>query len=123
MRKTPEAIRTWPIYYRPRTARRRAYRRGLDIETATHTIEYTADGTTFRREYFASRRTRRWSSASRPGSPALTRARCKLADAHARANHRAGNILTAAGALANGLPTRPQFLVTTGGTIAPPTAG
>ena len=96
------------------------YRRALDISTAIHTISYTADEIAYTREYFASAPNQvlvfRF-TADHPGAYSGT---LRLADAHHAAVAAAGNLLTAAGKLDNGLQYETRVLVlNTGGSLIP----
>ena len=80
-----------------------AYRRSLDIDSAIHSIQYSADGTTWQREYFASAPQQtivlRFTATKR-GAYSGT---LKLTDAHRARTTASGNQLTAGGKLENGL--------------------
>ncbi|MEI6606203.1 MAG: glycoside hydrolase family 95 protein, partial [Verrucomicrobiota bacterium] len=100
------------------------YRRELDIGRAVHTVTYTSDGVTFRREAFASfpgqvmvfRYT-----ADKPGSHSGT---LTFKDAHDAKPVIAPNRLTTAGKLNNGLQYESQILVLNeGGTLTATPAG
>ena len=95
-----------------------AYQRRLDIDSAIHTIQYTADGIAFRREYLASAPRQvlilRY-TADKSGAYSGT---LKLGDAHAARTSAAGNLLSAGGKLANGLQYETVVqLLNTGGRI------
>ncbi len=87
----------------PGSAAGSAYRRRLDIDSAVHTIEYSAGGVRYRREYFASLPDQvlvfRF-TADRPGAYSGV---IRLTDAHGAAVSVAGDALAAAGKLDNGL--------------------
>ena len=79
------------------------YQRRLDIDSAIHTIDYSADGTAWRREYFASAPAQvlvLHFTADKRGAYSGT---LKLADAHNAHIAASGGLLTAAGKLDNGL--------------------
>jgi len=87
------------------------YRRQLDLATAIHSIEYSAAGVSYRREYFASFPAQVLVfhfTASQPGAYSGT---LKFTDAHQAASVIAHDILTAAGKLDNGLLYDTQVLV------------
>ena len=95
------------------------YRRELNLREAVHTVTFTADGVRYRREVFSSfpdqvlvvRLT-----ASKPGSVTGT---VRLTDAHKAKVTTAGNRLTVAGALTNGVKYEAEVLVLPeGGRIA-----
>jgi len=95
-----------------------SYKRQLDLATATHTIEYSTGGVSYRRESFASFPQQvlvfRF-SADRPGGYSGT---LRLADAHSASLTAVDNALTAAGNLENGLGFETQVLVLhTGGEV------
>src|SRR6476646_10331706 len=80
-----------------------AYQRRLDIDSAIHTIQYTADGIAFRREYLASAPQQVLILRYTADKPGAYNGTLKLSDAHAARTTAAGNRLSAAGKLANGL--------------------
>jgi alpha-L-fucosidase 2 len=96
----------------------RNYRRRLDIGTAIHAIDYSADGAAWRREYFASAphqvlvfRLTADKSGAYTGSLRLT-------DAHAARPTAAGAEISAAGHLENGLEYETRVrVIPTGGRI------
>ncbi|MCX6877894.1 MAG: glycoside hydrolase family 95 protein [Verrucomicrobia bacterium] len=95
------------------------YRRELDISRALHTVSYTSDGVSFRREAFASFSDQvmvfRF-TADKPGSHSGT---LTLKDAHDAIPIISPNRMTAAGKLKNGLQYESQILVLNdGGTLA-----
>ena len=95
-----------------------AYERRLDLDSAIHSIVYTADGIAYRREYLASAPqgmlVLRY-TADKPGAYSGT---LKLNDAHAARTTATGNRLTAGGKLANGLQYESAVqLVNTGGRV------
>jgi len=95
-----------------------SYRRELDLSTATHTIQYTAEGVTYRREYFASHPAGVLAFRYTADKPGAYSGSIRLADAHGAKTTAAGNILTTAGQLDNGLAYETQVMVvTTGGRI------
>ena len=81
----------------------RNYRRRLDIGTAIHSIEYTADGIDYRREYLASAPQQALVLHYTSGKPGAYSGTLKLNDAHAARTLAAGSLLRAGGQLANGL--------------------
>ena len=97
------------------TATAENYRRELNLRDAVHTVTYTADGATYRREVFSSfpdqvlvmRLT-----ASRPGR--ITGS-VRLTDAHKADVTVTGNRLTVAGSLTNGVKYAAEALVLTEG--------
>ena len=80
-----------------------SYQRRLDIDTAIHSIEYTADGIAYRREYLASAPQQVLVLSYTAGKPGAYSGTLKLKDAHAARTLAAGSLLTAGGQLANGL--------------------
>ncbi|MBZ5618579.1 MAG: glycoside hydrolase family 95 protein [Acidobacteriia bacterium] len=88
-----------------------SYRRQLDLATATHSIDYTADGVTYHREYFASFPSQVLVfhfTANKPGGYSGT---LKLTDAHNATTAAVNDTLTATGKLDNGLAYETQVLV------------
>jgi alpha-L-fucosidase 2 len=81
----------------------RNYQRRLDIATAIHSIEYTADGIDYRREYLASAPQQALVLHYTSDKPGAYSGTLKLNDAHAARTLAAGSLLRAAGQLANGL--------------------
>ena len=80
-----------------------AYQRKLDLDTAVHSIDYTANGTGWHREYFSSapRQVLVFHyTADRRGAYNGT---LKFSDAHGARSLAEGNRMTASGKLANGL--------------------
>ena len=95
-----------------------SYERRLDIDSAVHTIQYTADGVAFRREYLASAPQQVLILRYTADKSGAYNGTLKLSDAHACADYGAGNRLSAAGKLANGLQYETAVqLVNTGGRI------
>jgi alpha-L-fucosidase 2 len=96
---------------RPEAAPAAEYRRELDLARAVHCVTFRPKDVTWRREYFCSHPDQvivlRF-TADRPG--AHTGA-IRLQDAHAAPAQAAGNRITAAGALPNGLKFESQVLV------------
>ena len=94
------------------------YRRSLDLATAIHSVTYQSGGVTFRREAFASQPDRVMVltfSADRPGACTGT---VRLKGAHKEATAAAGNSLTFAGALDNGLKYEAKLVaLNDGGTL------
>ncbi len=80
-----------------------SYQRRLDIGTAIHSIEYTADGIAYRREYLASAPQQALVFRYTAGKPGAYSGTLKLNDAHAAKTLAAGSRLTASGHLDNGL--------------------
>jgi len=108
----------------PRAKPATNYRRELDISRAVHTVTYTSDGVTYRREAFASFPDQvmvfRF-TADKPGSHSGT---LTLKDGHDAKIAIGSNRLTAAGKLKNGLQFESQMLVLNdGGTLAATPAG
>jgi alpha-L-fucosidase 2 len=95
------------------------YQRLLDIDSAIHSIEYTADGIAYRREYLASAPLQTLVLRYTTDQPGAYNGTLKLNDAHAARTTASGNLLTAGGKLANGLlyETAVQ-VINTGGRIA-----
>src|ERR1039457_6388790 len=81
-----------------------SYQRRLDIDSAVHTIQYRADGIKYAREYFASAPQQVLVFRFTADKPGAYQGTLKLSDAHAAGTQAAGNLLTAGGQLANGLP-------------------
>src|ERR1039457_1777954 len=79
------------------------YERRLDIDTAIHTIVYSADGIAYRREYLASAPQQALVLRYTADKPGAYNGTVKLDDAHAARTMGTGNLLTAGGKLANGL--------------------
>ena len=95
-----------------------SYRRSLDIDNAIHTVDYSADSTSWRREYFASAPQQvmvlRF-TANKPGAYTGT---LRLTDAHGAPVAAAGSRLSAGGKLDNGLEYETQIQVlSTGGRV------
>ena len=100
------------------------YRRELDLNRAVHTMSYTSDGVTYRREAFASFPDQvmvfRF-TADKPGSHSGT---LTLKDAHDAKPVIEPNRLTVSGQLKNGLQYESQMVVLNeGGTLAATPAG
>jgi alpha-L-fucosidase 2 len=94
------------------------YERRLDIDTAIHTIVYSADGIAYRREYLASAPQQTLILRYTADKPGAYNATLKLLDAHAARTVASGGLLTAAGKLANGLQYETAIqVVNTGGSI------
>jgi len=93
-----------------------AYRRQLDLSTAIHTIEYSADRVTYHREYFASFPAQAMVFHFSAGERGAYSGTLKFADAHGAPSTIASGVLTAAGKLDNGLlyETKMQVLHTGG---------
>src|SRR5215471_3657073 len=95
-----------------------AYERRLDIDSAIHTTQYTADGITFRREYLASAPQQVLILRYTADKPGAYNGTVKLSDAHTARTIADGNLLSADGKLANGLQYETAVqLVNTGGRI------
>jgi len=94
------------------------YRRQLDLSTATHTVTYTAEGVDYRRVGFASYPARVLVfefTASRHGAYTGD---IHFADGHAAPNSLAGDTITSAGQLSNGLRYETQIrVVPKGGSV------
>jgi alpha-L-fucosidase 2 len=92
-----------------------AYHRELDLSTSIHTISYTADGTAYRREYFASAPHHALVfhySASRPNACSGV---IRFTDAHGAPTVVKNYSMNAAGKLDNGLAYETQIVVLTSG--------
>ena len=79
------------------------YRRQLDLATALHTIQYSAGGAAYRREYFASAPAQVLVFRFTADKPGAYSGRLRLADAHGAAVAYDGETVRAAGKLDNGL--------------------
>uniref|UniRef100_Q01VL7 Glycosyl hydrolase family 95 N-terminal domain-containing protein n=1 Tax=Solibacter usitatus (strain Ellin6076) TaxID=234267 RepID=Q01VL7_SOLUE len=94
------------------------YRRSLDIDTAIHTVDYSAGGAAWRREYFASAPRQvivLRCTADKRGAYTGT---LRLTDAHGSPVSAEGTRLSSAGKLENGLEFETQIQVmATGGRI------
>jgi alpha-L-fucosidase 2 len=92
------------------------YRRQLDLRAALHTIEYSSNGASYRREYFASAPAGVLVLRFTCNKPGMYGATLKLLDAHDGATAAAGTVLTMAGKLGNGLEyeARAQVLASRG---------
>ena len=99
-----------------------AYQRRLDIDTAIHGTVYSADGIAYRREYLASAPQQALVLRYTADKPGAYNGTLKLTDAHAARTTASGNLLTAAGKLANGLQyeTAVQVVNTAGHITASP---
>src|ERR1017187_2253516 len=99
-----------------------AYQRRLDIDTAIHGTVYSADGIAYRREYLASAPQQALVLRYTADKPGAYNGTLKLTDAHAARTTASGNLLTAAGKLANGLQyeTAVQVVDTAGHITASP---
>ena len=94
------------------------YRRGLDLSTAVHTAEYSAGGTKYRREYFASAPDQVLVFRFTSDKPAQYSGVLKLVDGHGAAIAAEGNTLVAAGKLENGLAYATHIrIIATGGKV------
>jgi alpha-L-fucosidase 2 len=80
-----------------------AYRRQLDLATAVHTVEYTADGIAYRRESFASAPAQVLVFRFTADKPAAYTGRIRLTDAHGAPNTAIERGLSASGVLDNRL--------------------
>ena len=95
-----------------------SYRRQLDLSTAIHAIEYSADGTKYRREYFASAPDQVLVFRFTSDKPAQYSGVLKLVDGHGAAIRAEGDSLVAAGKLENGLAYATHVrIVATGGKV------
>ena len=88
-----------------------SYRRKLDLSSATHSIEYTADGVTYRREYFASFPSQVLVFHFTASTPGAISGHLRLADAHAAKTIATGRALLIHGNLDNGLEYETQLSV------------
>jgi alpha-L-fucosidase 2 len=96
----------------------RTYRRSLDIDNAIHTIDYSADGTTWRREYFASAPNQVLVFHFSAGKRGAYSGTLRLTDAHNARTSATGNLLSAGGKLDNGLEYETDVqVVNTGGSV------
>lgn len=77
------------------------YRRALDLSHALHRIEYTSDGVTYRREYFASHAAQVIVLRFTADKPGAYSGSIELKDAHQAKTVAEGKSLTAAGSLAD----------------------
>src|SRR5215471_13990119 len=94
----------------------RDYRRSLDIDTAIHTVDYSAGGTVWRREYFASAPQQVMVLRYTAGKRGAYTGTLRLTDAHGAPVSVEGGRLSAAGKLENGLEYETQIqVVATGG--------
>ena len=94
------------------------YRRSLDIDRATHVIDYSAGGVAWRREYFVSAPQQAIVLRFTADERAAYNGTLRLTDAHGARTSAAGTILTAGGKLDNGLEYETQVqIVNTGGRI------
>lgn len=99
------------------------YRRALDLDRAIHTVEYTAGGTHYRREAFASFPDQVLVFRFSADAPGRYSGGLRLADAHgaaatASAAPQGGWLLVAGGQLANGLSYETQVRVLLSGGTA-----
>jgi alpha-L-fucosidase 2 len=95
-----------------------AYRRQLDLSTGVHTIEYSADGVSYHREYFASFPAQAMVFHFTAGKAGAYSGTLKFTDAHGATSTIASGVLTAAGQLDNGLRYRTMVQVLhTGGRV------
>src|ERR1039458_8510898 len=92
-----------------------SYQRRLDISSAVHTIQYRADGIDYAREYFASAPQQVLVFRFTADKPGAYQGTLKLNDAHTAVTLATGNLLTAAGQLANGLQYETAVQVVTSG--------
>jgi alpha-L-fucosidase 2 len=92
-----------------------SYQRRLDIDSAIHSIEYKADGTAYRREYFASAPQQALVLRYTADKPGAYNGTLKLNDAHAARISATGNLLMAGGKLANGLQYETEVQVVNSG--------
>ncbi len=95
-----------------------AYERRLDLDSAIHSIVYTADGIAYRREYLASAPQGILVLRYTANRPAAYSGTLKLNDAHGAGTRATPNMLTASGKLPNGLRYESAVqLVSTGGRV------
>ncbi len=95
-----------------------SYQRSLDIDRAIHTIDYSADGASWHREYFASAPQQVLVFRFTAGKRGAYSGTLKLTDAHAATTAATGNLLSAGGKLDNGLEYETEVqVVNTGGRI------
>ena len=95
-----------------------SYERRLDIDSAIHSTQYTADGIAFRREYLASAPQQVLILRYTADKSGAYNGTLKLSDAHAARTTAAGNRWWAGGKLANGLQYETVVqLVNSGGRI------
>ena len=100
------------------------YRRTLDIADALAHVGYRAHGITYRREYLASHPAQVVALRLTADHPGAYTGAIRLSDAHGAKVMIAGDTLSAAGALANGLHYESQVqVITVGGTVAPNAMG
>jgi len=94
-----------------------AYRRQMDLSSAIHTIEYRADGVTYRREYYASYPAQVLIFHFTASKPAAYSGTLKFTDAHGAPSIISSQrgVLTAAGRLNNGLLYETRVLLLPGG--------
>ena len=94
------------------------YRRRLDLSEALHTIQYSAGGVVYQREYFASAPAQVLVFRFTADKPGAYRGNLRLADAHGAAVTAEGATIRAAGKLANGLAYETQVrLIASGGSV------
>jgi alpha-L-fucosidase 2 len=96
----------------------RDYRRSLDIDSAIHTVDYSAGSTAWRREYFASAPQQVIVLRCTADRPSAYTGTLRLTDAHGAPVSAEGGRLSAAGKLENGLEYETQIqVVATGGRV------
>jgi alpha-L-fucosidase 2 len=94
------------------------YRRQLDIGSAVHTIEYSSNGASYRREYFASAPAGVLALQFTCDKPGNYGAILKLVDAHGATTAADGSELTIGGTLENGLEYEARArVIASGGTV------
>ena len=94
------------------------YRRSLDLATAIHSVTYQSGGVTFRREAFASHPDQVMVLTFSADRPSACTGLVRLKGAHKEATVAAGNSLTFAGALDNGLKYEAKLVaLNDGGTL------
>lgn len=88
-----------------------AYRRELSLADAVHRVSYTADGVTYRREYFVSRPDQVMVLRFTADQPGRYSGVIRLTDVHHAVLRAAGNTLILSGTLSNKLDYEAQVLV------------
>ena len=86
------------------------YRRELDIKNAIHRVEYQSEGTSFTREYFASRPAETLVFKFSADKPGAYTGKIRLKDAHQAKITATGNLITATGTLKDVAKPRPKKL-------------
>ena len=93
------------------------YRRQLDLETALHTVQYTADGVAYSREAFASNPHGVLAFRFEAGCAGGFTGDIAFADAHGAANAVTNTSIISAGTLENGLQYETQILLMASGGV------